>query len=352
MRYVLVKHLKPGMVVARPFYNKNLNILLNEGKEIEHWHITSLERIGQRGIYIHDEFSNEIQVVPIIDDKSKLIFAGAVNEVFEGVSKAISPGHGSLRDIIKKLIEQVTENQGTIVNMLDLKQFDDYTFQHSINVCILAIVVGIGLNYNEKTLENLALSAVYHDIGKLRIPLIILNKPGKLDEREFEIMKQHPALGVEYLKGIGELNSFIEMGVLHHHERFDGTGYPAALRGKRISEFARIIALVDAFDAITSKRSYKEAYLPSEAIEYIMANANIHFDYDIAKIFLSKVAAYPEGLVVELSNGLIGIVVKNYENFPTRPTIKVISKNMTEPTKYIHLHNPDSLALTVTRIVA
>jgi len=351
VRYVLLSNLKPGMTVARPFYNKNLNILLNEGMTLSEKHLISLDRIGLHGIYVHDEFSTGIKLATVIDDKSKMVFAGAVNNVFEGVGKTLPPDHGILKDVIKDLVGQVSDNRDTVVNMLDLKQFDDYTFQHSLNVCILSIVVGVQLELSGKALESLALAAVYHDIGKLKVPHAILNKPGRLDEKEFEMMRQHPALGVEYLKSIGELNTFIEMGVLQHHERYDGSGYPKGLKGKQISEFARIISIVDAFDAITSKRSYKDSFLPSEAIEYIMANVGLHFDYDITKVFLTRILPYPDGISVELSNGLRGVVVKNHEVFPMRPVIKIIPKNVAEPSFLLDLSSSKAITITITRII-
>ena len=351
MRYILVKNLKPGMVVARPFYNKNLSALLNEGIALKASHINSIKRIGVRGIYIHDEISKDVEFTPIIDDKTKLIFAGAVNEMFEGVGKALPHKNSGLKDIIRKLINQVSDNQDAVVNMLDLKQFDDYTFQHCINVCILSIIIGVHRGFSEKTLENLAMAAAYHDIGKLRVPLSIVNKPGELDDYELEEMRQHAALGVEYLKTTEELNSHIEMGILQHHERYNGTGYPLALKGEEISEIARIISIADVFDAITSKRSYKEASLPSEAVEYIMGNAGRHFDYDIVKVFLNRVAAYPVGLTVELNNGLRGIVVETFEDFTMRPKVKVLPKDPSDEEYYIDLRSPYALTLTVTRVI-
>ena len=351
MRYIIVKNLKQGMIVARPFYNKNLSLLLNEGIALKKSHINSINRIGVRGIYIHDELSKDVEFTPIVDDKTKLIFAGAVNEMFESVGKALPHKNKNLKEIIKKLINQVSDNQDAVVNMLDLKQFDDYTFQHCINVCILSIIIGVHLSFSERTLENLAMAAVYHDIGKLRVPLSIVNKPGRLNDDEFEEMKKHAALGIEYLKTTDELNSYIEMGILQHHERYNGTGYPLALKGSEISEFARIISIADVFDAITSKRSYKEAALPSEAVEYIMGNAGAHFDYDLVKVFLNRVAAYPVGLTVELNNSLQGIVVETFEDFTMRPKVKILPKDSSDEAYYVDLRSPYALTLTITRVV-
>jgi len=350
MRYVLISDLEPGMLVARSFYNKNLAALLNEGVAIKNNHIQALERIGVRGIYIHDEFSKDIELTPIIDDKSKLVFAHEVDEMLENVSNSLPTNEVSLKSIIRKLIRQITENNHAVVNMLELKQFDNYTFQHSINVCILAIVVGLNLDFSEETLENLAMAAVYHDIGKLMIDPAIINKPGELTAEEFDVIKLHPELGADFLNDKGILNFYTELGILHHHERYDGTGYPKGLKGNDINIFGRIIALVDVFDAITTKRVYKDAYLPSEAIEYIFANANRHFDMKIMKVFLNKIAAYPVGVTVELNNGLKGVVAETFEEFTTRPKIKIIQDTYKKEPYYIDLRKPDYTNIVISKV--
>jgi HD-GYP domain-containing protein (c-di-GMP phosphodiesterase class II) len=347
-----VDNLKPGMVVARAFYNNSLSVLLQEGVPLKDSHIRTLKRLNVLGVYIHDEFTKDIVVKPIVDDKSKMIFANEVNDMLNNVSKNVPTNHQNLRGIVKKLIGQISGESNTVINMLDLKQFDNYTFQHSLNVCILAIVMGVNMKLSETMLENMALAAVYHDIGKIRINAAILNKPGKLDPSEFEHIKRHPALGVEYLLELGVLNPYIETGVLQHHERYDGTGYPLSLEGERISLLARVISIVDVFDAITSKRPYKEANLPSEAIEYIMGNASQHFDFNLLKIFIGKVAAYPVGLTVELSNGLKAVVAETFDNFTMRPKVKIIpdGRVIKEPV-FVNLTDPQFMSLTIVKVV-
>jgi HD-GYP domain-containing protein (c-di-GMP phosphodiesterase class II) len=221
--------------------------------------------------------------------------------------------------------------------------------------------MGVHLGFSNSLVESLAIAALNHDIGKMRIPLEILNKTDNLTPEELQIIMKHPALGVEYYARTGKLDPIIEKGILQHHECYDGSGYPEGLKHDRISQVSRIIALADVFDAITSKHIYKEAYLPSEAMEYIMANSGIHFDPELVKLFIRKVAPYPVGMSVRLSNGLVGIVAETFENFTMRPRVKIIpnmhSPNLaptdSSPDKpyFLNLKNPENADITIIGVV-
>jgi HD-GYP domain-containing protein (c-di-GMP phosphodiesterase class II) len=333
------------MIVGRTFFNNSLSALLNKGVPLSQAHIRSIHRLNISGIYIEDEISQGIDLDPIIDEKTKLKFAKEVKKMLLGVEKRIPTNDSSMQDIIKKLIEQVSTRTSCIINMLDLKDYDNYTFQHSINVCILSIIIGVKKNLAYRDLYNLAIAAVYHDVGKMKVDPEIINKKGTLTDEEFVAVKKHPELGIEYLKGFDFLNRDIELGVAQHHERYDGSGYPLGLKNRGICLFARIIALADVFDAITSERSYKKALLPSEAIEYIMGNANQHFDFEVVHIFLNNVAVYPKGITVLLSNGMKGIVSETFEGFTTRPTVKVIPDESDIPSYYINLRENHDITI-------
>jgi HD-GYP domain-containing protein (c-di-GMP phosphodiesterase class II) len=183
-------------------------------------------------------------------------------------------------------------------------------------------------------LTRLGLSAILHDIGKIFINKKIINKPGVLTDEEFEEMKKHSQLGFDYAKEKFQLPPASYTGIIDHHEKFNGMGYPNRKSGSQISLFGRIITLADVFDALSSERPYRPAMKPSEAMEYIMGNSDTMFDPKIASIFIRKIAPYPVGTTVKLSNDCTAIVLENYESVCLRPRVRVIKDNGTDVKPY------------------
>jgi len=232
--------------------------------------------------------------------------------------------------------------------MVDLKVFDDYTYYHSVNVAVLSIVLGTALGLDKTELCNLGFGALLHDIGKVFIDKNILNKRGPLTDDEFTLMKKHPSLGYDYLikEFGGSLSS--QLGILDHHEKFRGDGYPNNIKGEDISLFGRIISIADVYDALVSDRPYRKALIPSEAIEYIMGATYTFFDPELVKVFITKIAPYPVGTCVKLSNGLIGIVTENFESYCLRPNVRVFQDGDLKVTPFeIRLADHKSLNITV-----
>ena len=200
---------------------------------------------------------------------------------------------------------------------------DNYTYAHCVNVAVISIILGISLNLSKKNLTYLCIGALIHDIGKSFIPKEILQKPGKLTHEEFEIIKNHPRYGYDFLRKSFNLSSHIKLIVLQHHERFDGLGYPNGIIGNKISYLARIVSIADVYDALTSDRPYKRAMCPSDALEYLMSNAGTLFDHDIINVFCKIIIPFPQGTIVSLSNGDIGVV----EETTSKLSIKTYCKN-------------------------
>ena len=196
-----------------------------------------------------------------------------------------------------------------------------------------------------------AMQPFFSDIGKVFIDKDILNKPGSLTEEEYELIKSHSTFGYEYLKK-GNKYPLNHVGVLDHRERYGGGGYPSGIKEDLISYFGRIIAVAYAYDALTSDRPYREALLPSEAMEYVMGSVSTLFDPDIVKVFVRKIAPYPIGTCVRLSNGMVGIVVENYEDLCMRPLIRVFQDQGEEIEPYeIQLSDPHALCLTIVEVI-
>jgi HD-GYP domain-containing protein (c-di-GMP phosphodiesterase class II) len=355
MRFITIEHATEGMIVARPLRGRKGEVLLTAGTPLKTMFIDTLKRLRYSGLYIQDEFSSGIEVEDIISDELRHKAVSAVRRMEAEISSGTAGSFGSqvetFAGFIDDIIESVLSNPDTIVNLIDLKIFDEYTYQHSVNVCVLSAVIGSTLGLDRAQLFNLAMTSVLHDLGKFFLDKEILNKPSRLTGDEFAIVKKHPEVGCDYLRQNSNYSSSIYVGILQHHERFDGTGYPHGRLGEDIHLFARIIAVADVYDAITSRRPYHEPMLASEAYEYILGNAGRHFDAEIASIFIRKIAPFPEGAEVILSNGLRGIVYKNYREFMTRPRIKLLPiEGQTPDVEFLELKDdPALLNVTISK---
>lgn len=334
MRYIPITAMDVGMIIGKSLYDQNGKLLLSQGSKIHQGYIDRINKLGYQGVYIDDELSNDIEVKDVINDEIRMKMVQTVKDVCihanldNGDSKSerqyIQAKMESTKLLIANIVEQLLENKDAIVNLIDLKFFDDYTFFHSVNVAVLSVVVGVGMGLDKESLYNLGLGAVLHDIGKIFIDVDILNKQGKLTTDEYEIIKKHSEYGYKFLKESYEIPTASYVAVLHHHEKFNGGGYPTGISKEKISLLGRIICVADVYDALTSNRSYRKALLPSEAMEYIMANGGLMFDVNVAKVFAKKVAPFPVGTYVQLSNGYTGIVSENFEDACMRPTVKLI----------------------------
>lgn len=330
MRFVPTNCLREGMVLGRNLYGRDQSLLLSQGQFIKESYIYKIRKLGYQGVYIQDGISDDIVVESVISDQLKNSAVNAIKDVFITTKKNSSLSAESMqktKQIVEDLIDEILFNRNLMVNMVDLKIFDNYTFYHSVNVAVLSILVGISFDYPRSELYKLGLGALLHDIGKVFISKSILSKDGPLNGDEYEQIKKHPLLGYEYLKDHYDVPSKSYLGALHHHERYDGSGYPMQLKGQEISEIGRIIAISDVYDALISDRPYRKALLPSDAMEYIMSGSGTMFDPHFVLKFMRKVAAYPLGTIVGLSDGVKAIVVQNYEDCCTRPRVRIIDEN-------------------------
>ncbi|MEG0753751.1 MAG: HD-GYP domain-containing protein, partial [Angelakisella sp.] len=218
----------------------------------------------------------------------------------------------------------VLTRKEVMLHIVSIKAYDDYTYTHSMMVGLISVLIGVRLGLTEYRLNELAVCGLMHDLGKVDIPVNIINKPEKLNDDEYAIIRMHPESAVRRLRGNRACTPAVLQGIASHHEKYDGTGYPQGLSGERIPLYGRILALADVFDALTSKRSYRENWTPEQAIEYMMGLANIHFDFNLLNSFLSVIAAYPVGSIVRLSNGYTSVVIRNTPGMTLRPTVRVL----------------------------
>lgn len=231
---------------------------------------------------------------------------------------------------VKDCVNSILRNADALIWMSRLRNEDEYTAEHCLNVCILAIAFGRHIGMSEGELEKLGLCGLLHDVGKMRVPSHILNKREPLTEKEFSTIKAHSVHGRNLLMASpGVPNATVDVAY-SHHERVDGTGYPRKLKASGISDFARIICIVDAYDAMTADRCYSTAIASTEALKRIFQSRGTQFDERLALEFIKCVGLYPPGSIVELANGLVGIVLETNHRYRHLPKIIVV-KDLNQP---------------------
>jgi len=323
--------LYPGLEVARPVYNKNGQVLLGVGTILTKRYIERLKLLGIQALYIEDGLAPDIEVNDIIIDETRIKAVSLVRNFFVDRDREsggkIKRGAIMSREItetISEIIDQLMENRNTVVNLVDIRGYDEYTFSHSVNVCVLSILTGITLGYTRERLSQLGMGTLLHDVGKILIPQELLNKKDALTVEDFEELKKHCQYGHQIIKN-GNMTDIVTASVsLQHHERYEGQGYPNGLKGKQIHEFSRIAGIADTYDAVTVDRVYRRAIPPDEAWELISSSGGSLFDFDITKAFLGHIAAYPVGTIVLLSSNELGVVVENIKGYSKIPRIRII----------------------------
>ena len=227
-----------------------------------------------------------------------------------------------LNNVVDQLVETMSSEQAGMIHISNLKSFDEYTYHHSLSVAVLAIAIGQEMGVRNRELKKLGRCAIMHDIGKVMVPIEIINKPSHLTPEEFKIITEHSENGAKYLRreGIGDAQLWGEVSC--HHEKFDGTGYPKGLRGKDIPLFSRITSVADVYDALTSYRPYRKPLLPATAFEMIMVDVGRIFDFEIVSAFTKIVELYPLNTVLTLSDKRTGIVIDN--RYSLRPILRML----------------------------
>ncbi len=346
MRLAATSRVHDGAVLGRDVQTGRADgvPLLRAGVVLTTRYRDALLRAGVNAIYVEDGASEGIAPEPLVTDATRAVATKAVGGAFKSVQETFYNGRplapetvGALGDTVERILREIAASGEVALALEDLSSADAYTFQHSIDVTALGLLLGQRLlrergwvdfrgkrRYDDvhSRLTQLGLGLLLHDIGKLIVPLEVLNKPGRLTAAEMALVRQHPRAGFEML---GEQVSALSKAVvLRHHERWDGTGYPDGRAGTEIHQFARIASVADVYDAVTSQRSYAERRPAHVAVRIIRDGAWSQFDPEVVDVFCRIVAPFPPGTEITLTDGRAAIVVSVPGHKLDRPVIRML----------------------------
>jgi HD-GYP domain-containing protein (c-di-GMP phosphodiesterase class II) len=249
--------------------------------------------------------------------------AGVVEGLLQDVRMGRQLDPAKARPLVKAVRGSVLRNPGALLSLSRIKDADTYTFQHSVSICALLVSFAQAQGLDAASVEEAGLGGLLHDVGKMKVPSEVLNKPGKLTEDEFEVMKSHAAQSEDLLEGVPGISRMVVQIAGEHHEKMGGGGYPRGLVGEAISPIGRMTAIVDVYDALTSNRVYHKGKEPSEVLKRLLEWSGPHLDGDLVQHFIRTLGIYPVGSLVRLSGGRLAVVVEQGEDL-LKPTVRVV----------------------------
>ncbi len=324
MRLVSTSMLRQDMVLARSVYHKDCLILKAGQRDIGRF-VHNLHNMGIEYVYIEDNKSDGIVIPDAISEKTRVKCKKVLRATIKEFAKRSTLEVEGLVDSVDSIINDILYNKDVQVSLNDISTTDDYTFSHSVSTTVYSLLLAKELGYSRSMLQKLAVGTMLHDMGKVLLDKEVLFKKDQLTPEEFEYIKQHTVLGYQALKrciGITELSRIVS---LTHHERMDGSGYPRAVKAGNLHDFARIVAIADVYDALTTDRCYRKKWSNERAVNYLIEYSGSKFDTNLVGRFIQQIAIYPNGSMVRLSDMTYGVVVRQNRSMPLRPVVRVVS---------------------------
>lgn len=350
MLKMFIDDINPGAVIAKDILDIDGRMLVSNGTIVRDEFIQRLRNLGINEVYIksdnrefnqqdffqqkfskhefiqkEDDIKKGLHIDDIIYEKTRVQAQMQVKKVMVRLGTMGHTNITKINIIVEDIIQQLLSKKDIVLTLSKLRSIDDYTYEHSVNVCVLSLVVGVDLFLDKDSLRSLGTGAILHDIGKVGISEDILKKPSKLSYDEFEEIKKHTELGYDILTKTNVPEESAEIA-LCHHEKFDGSGYPKKIRGSKIPLFARIVAVSDVYDAISNDRVYRKKISPDKAFKLIIRSENAHFDTEVMEKFVNHLNLYPTGTGVILNTNHKAIVIGQNKLLPESPIIRLFRK--------------------------
>lgn len=336
MQKSLINAVSPGSVIAKDILDSEGRTLISKGTIFRERFINPLQEIGIDEISIEDNNQKSIEIVEkiqeslhiddIIYEKTRVQAQMQVKRIMVKFGTMGQINVFKINAIVENIIEQLLSKKDIVLTLSKLRSIDDYTYEHSVNVCVVALIVGIDLNLDKESLENLGVGAILHDIGKVGISEDILKKPSRLSNDEFEEIKKHTKYGYEILMKTNVSEEAAQIA-LYHHEKFDGTGYTKGLKEKNIPLLSRIVSVADVYDAMSNERVYKHKMSPDKVYKEIIRLGGKHFDSEIMERFVRHLSLYPVGIGIVLNTNHKGVVIGQNKLLPESPIIRLFRKD-------------------------
>ncbi|ALS26535.1 HD-GYP domain-containing protein [Paenibacillus cisolokensis] len=334
MKKLNINLVKPGDRLAKPVVQENGNVLLGAGVELSDRFIQRLQNLGVDTLFIEDDATEGIEPDEAIRDDTRRQATEAIYKTMTSLmdqpytkGRAVEPEIGrTFRKVFGEIMQDLIGREHLLVSLSQIQVKDAYLFQHSVNVAILAGIMGMAKGFNRSQMEELGVGAMLFDIGMTQVPKELLDKEGPLSEAERAIVEQHPTAGFDILRKHHDISLLSAHCALQHHERYDGSGYPRGLRSEETHIYAQIVAIADVYDALTSPRPHRKRYTPSETIEFLFAAGNTYFDLDLIKLFCRNISIYPVATTVLLNTGQVGVVSANNPLASHRPKVRIVQE--------------------------
>lgn len=335
-----IRNCRPGETLARSIYTETGTVLVGAGVELTERMIHRLKEKNITALYIMDKRTEDIMIETAISEETRREAMAIIHETFRVVSGTPQKwqqvfsdrGFGrQIRQVMTTVADELKNCRSAMNLMADACAFDNYIFTHSFNVALYSTAIAMNTGFSEKEVVEIGMGGLLHDIGKTCVPDEILRKPGGLTPEEFALMKRHTEHGFEMLRKQEDISLRVAHCAYQHHERWDGSGYPRGLKGEEIHPFARLMAVADVFDALTTHRVYRPPMLPHEAMEVLYSGSSTLFDQTYVTALRDTIALYPLGLSVTLSTGETGVVVDVNKGLPSRPIVRILVNQDGQP---------------------